>query len=316
MVSVIIPNYNHAKYLNERIDSIINQTFQDFEIIILDDKSSDESKIIIEQYRDHPKVSHIVINDINSGSPFIQWKKGIDLAKGDLIWIAESDDYAAPTFLEECVKQILIHTDAAFCFSDSWFVDENSKIIKDHQLEGLTDKPTAEGYIKHNGIDFIENKLLKSNYVYNASMVVFRKEFFNKISGKYTTMKGCGDWVFWGEMATFGSVVKVTKRLNYFRHHTGSTTLLLKISKKNQTENVESILYLTSIAQVSRHTKLTVFGKLHKRLKKVKKKDIERFNKINEILNLYCNYRTKAYIYYQLKIIINPLRKINRKKAH
>ncbi|MGL4332344.1 MAG: glycosyltransferase family 2 protein, partial [Bacteroidales bacterium] len=129
MVSVIIPNYNHAKYLNERIDSIINQTFQDFEIIILDDKSSDESKIIIEHYRDHPKVSHIVINKQNSGSPFIQWKKGIDLAKGDLIWIAESDDCAAPTFLEECVNHLVNNTDTVFCFSESFFVDENSNII-------------------------------------------------------------------------------------------------------------------------------------------------------------------------------------------
>ena len=56
-VSVIIPNYNHAKYLKQRIDSVLNQTYQDFDVIILDDSSTDESKTIIEQYRDHPKVN-------------------------------------------------------------------------------------------------------------------------------------------------------------------------------------------------------------------------------------------------------------------
>src|SRR6187431_17527 len=92
-VSVIIPNYNHADFLMQRIVSILNQTYQDFELIILDDCSSDKSREIIEHYRTHPKVSHIVYNAENSGSTFKQWKLGLDYAKGDWIWIAESDDY-------------------------------------------------------------------------------------------------------------------------------------------------------------------------------------------------------------------------------
>ena len=56
-VSVIIPNYNHAPYLKERIDSVLNQTYQDFEVIILDDCSPDNSVEVIEQYRSNPHVS-------------------------------------------------------------------------------------------------------------------------------------------------------------------------------------------------------------------------------------------------------------------
>ncbi len=67
MVSVILPNYNHAAYLRQRIESILNQTYQDFELIILDDCSPDNSKDVIEEYRNNSHISHIVYNETNSG---------------------------------------------------------------------------------------------------------------------------------------------------------------------------------------------------------------------------------------------------------
>ena len=102
LVSVIIPNYNHAPYLKERIDSVLSQTYKEFEVLILDDCSSDESKEIIESYRNNKHISNIVFNEKNTGNTFIQWNKGISLAKGKYIWIAESDDVAKPTFLGLC----------------------------------------------------------------------------------------------------------------------------------------------------------------------------------------------------------------------
>ena len=88
MLSVIIPNYCHARYLKERIESILAQSYQDFELIILDDCSTDNSREIIEQYRSNPRVKHIVYNEQNSGSPFVQWQRGFTLASGEYIWIA------------------------------------------------------------------------------------------------------------------------------------------------------------------------------------------------------------------------------------
>ena len=66
-VSIIIPNYNHAQYLSQRLNSIFNQNYQNFEVIILDDCSIDNSKDIIGKYKSNPKVSHIIYNDTNSG---------------------------------------------------------------------------------------------------------------------------------------------------------------------------------------------------------------------------------------------------------
>jgi glycosyltransferase involved in cell wall biosynthesis len=73
----------------------------------LDDCSTDKSQEILLEYADNPKVSHCVFNKINSGNTFIQWNKGTALAKGDYIWIAESDDFCELNFLEELIQPLI-----------------------------------------------------------------------------------------------------------------------------------------------------------------------------------------------------------------
>lgn len=86
-VSVIIPNYCHAAYLEQRIDSVLSQTYQDFEVIILDDNSPDDglSRMVIEKYRENLSESHIVYNEENSGCTFEEYDKGISFAEGEYI---------------------------------------------------------------------------------------------------------------------------------------------------------------------------------------------------------------------------------------
>ena len=79
LVSVIVPNYNHEKYLPERLNSILNQTFQDFELILLDDCSTDGSREILKSFKKNSKVTHLEFSVSNSGSPFKQWAKGVNL---------------------------------------------------------------------------------------------------------------------------------------------------------------------------------------------------------------------------------------------
>ena len=96
LVSIIIPNYNHADYLEERITSILNQTYTNYEIIILDDKSTDNSIEIINKFRDNSHINNIIINEKNSGSPFKQWFKGISLAK-HIAFASATPTKSAPT---------------------------------------------------------------------------------------------------------------------------------------------------------------------------------------------------------------------------
>ena len=129
-MSVIVPNYNHARYLPERLDSIFSQTFKDFEVIILDDASTDNSIEVIERYKDRADV-RIVRNEQNTGSPFPQWLKGFDLARADILWIAESDDMSDPKFLETLLPAFE-KPDVKLAYADSYVIDENSKVTGDY----------------------------------------------------------------------------------------------------------------------------------------------------------------------------------------
>ncbi|MGC2780251.1 MAG: glycoside hydrolase family 99-like domain-containing protein, partial [Bradyrhizobium sp.] len=133
-VSVIFPNYNHAKFLPERIGSVLNQTLKPAEIIFLDDCSSDDS---IEVARSLLEKSHIpykiIPNKKNSGNVFKQWMKGLSEAKFDLVWIAETDDSVDQKFLE-CLAPLLRREDVLAAFGKISFIDGSGK--KSNDLAG------------------------------------------------------------------------------------------------------------------------------------------------------------------------------------
>lgn len=212
-VSVIVPNYNHAPYLKQRLDSIFNQTFQDFEVIILDDCSSDNSKDVIETYREYTQVSHIVYNEYNSGSTFKQWTKGISLAKGEYIWIAESDDYCEPDFLSSLMPCWNAHPDCSIVQSASYYAYPNHK-------EPCCNVNKTEDLSYIDGLSFIKKYLVKSNfYIPNASAVVFKKTAAEMLPKDYMSFKASGDRLFWIYMLERGNICHVGKRLNYYRQH-------------------------------------------------------------------------------------------------
>ncbi len=215
-VSVIIPNYNHAAFLQQRIDSVLNQTFQDFEIILLDDCSTDNSRDIIEKYRSCNKVSNIIYNDANSGNTFLQWEKGIALAKGEYIWIAESDDWCENTFLDELIPPMINDLQVVLSYCQSICVNDNNMILGVGGNNKLFE--TIEGK------DFVLTNMSGSNAVYNASMAIFRKYAIVNLSCNYKNLRYCGDWLFWSELAMNGRVFMSGKCLNYFRKHGGDVS--------------------------------------------------------------------------------------------
>ena len=216
LVSVIIPNYNHARYLDERIQSVLNQTYQNFEIIILDDKSTDNSAEVIEKYRNFPKVSNIIVNKENSGSTFKQWHKGFELAKGDLVWIAESDDSCDKTLLERNVKNFINDEHCVLSFACSLKMDENG--VLHEKMQNITSDSIM------NGMEFCRKYLYCGNIILNASSVLFKKDFAQKLDKRYMKYKGGGDRLFWIELAECGTVGIISNPINYFRKHTSNTT--------------------------------------------------------------------------------------------
>lgn len=222
MVSVIIPNYNHSKYLKQRINSVLNQTIKDIELIILDDCSTDESRNIINDYNSDPKVSHIVFNDSNSGSTFIQWKKGFELAKGEYIWIAESDDFVDTNFLSSVLMSFSSNPSITTVYTGSHLVDESGKIL-DKDLDALDKRKT--GYVVMDGKTFVHKKMLLRNSIYNASAVVFKRTVISNVDMNVISQyKLCGDWVFWITILRQGYVCHIYDKLNYFRQHSQKVT--------------------------------------------------------------------------------------------
>lgn len=215
LVSVIVPNYNHARYLEQRLDSVFEQTYQNFEVIILDDCSTDDSMEVINRYKDNPHLSQIVVNEKNTGSPFLQWDKGIHLAKGDLIWIAESDDYNELTFLEELVGEWQKHKNVVLAFSNCVKVDKYDNIISKV-------KERKNRYFK--GENFIKKRLSRYCAISSASCTVFSRKAALSVPKTYLTYKNTGDYQFWIDVASLGNVVSVRKNLVYWRQSTSSVT--------------------------------------------------------------------------------------------
>lgn len=223
LVSVIVPNYNHAAYLYKRLRSVLDQTYTNFECIVLDDASTDNSVEIIQDFLAKDERISFIASDKNSGSPFIQWNKGVQLAKGAFIWIAESDDVADTRFLETMVKQLDENPAAALAYCQSYKMDSSGNITGSW-LE-WTDDMDADLFkadFKMNGIPYIERFLVNRNTIPNASAVVFRKAVYNEIQGANETIPTSSDWLTWLKMLLNYNLVFVAKSLNFFRYHQDS----------------------------------------------------------------------------------------------
>ena len=215
IVSVIVPNYNHAPYLRQRIDSILGQTFQDFELVLLDDCSTDGSREIMESYRSDPHVSHIVFGEANSGSAFRQWNKGIEMARGEWVWVAESDDYCEPQFLERLLTEVAKVPDCSLAYAATWWVDEHGN--------KLWETPYSDHVNVFQGKDFIKQKLAVCNSIANVSECLFRRDCYQPAeSHRYEHMRLCGDWFFYVLLAEQGSVVELERPLSYYRQHSNN----------------------------------------------------------------------------------------------
>lgn len=244
LVSVIIPNYCHAKYLDQRIQSVLNQTYQNFEVIILDDCSPDNgaSRDVIEKYRGDSHVSHIVYNTENSGSTFKQWDKGFGLAEGELIWIAESDDSCEPSFLFELIKPLINNHEMVISFC-------RSIAFNDDGIIGPVGQNIKEG--KSPGPVFIHDYMSSGTGILNASSAVFRKSSLSKIPKDYQTYSGAGDRLFWIYLAEQGTVSYLEKGLNHFRTHLSNTTNKKNLDGTNQREDKKILDYIFTRGYIS-----------------------------------------------------------------
>ena len=233
-VSVIIPNYNYARYINKRIDSILKQTYPIYELIVLDDGSTDGSVEIIrnklaEVQKDYPELKvQFVANNKNSGKAMAQWKKGFELAGGDYLWIAEADDLSKKKFLEEVMKGfedpevILSYSESMIINGRGIMIAPNFRWSRDKEKTGHYKK----SYIK-DGVREIEEIMAIRCTIPNVSAAVFRNTSrvpYLRILDEALRFFQVGDWYFYMKVLDYGRISYCKKALNEFRVHRDSKT--------------------------------------------------------------------------------------------
>ena len=234
-VSVVLPNYNYARYLPERIASIAAQTYPVYELIVLDDASTDGSdKVLEELLADLPFETKLVRNERNSGSVFAQWMKGVALARGDCVWIAEADDWADPRFLEQVIRPF----DAAgvvMSYCQSAAVDSEGRMLSpDYQgyLEDVDPERWTRPFLEDGTVE-ICNAMAIKNTVPNVSAVVFAKDVLNEvlsvIRNELLAKKVSGDWLTYVRVLERGRIAYCPEALNKHRRHEKSVTKELEL---------------------------------------------------------------------------------------
>jgi glycosyltransferase involved in cell wall biosynthesis len=234
-VSVIVPNYNHAPYLKERMDSIFQQSMADFEVLFLDDRSQDGSIEIAQQYQKDPRFVALLENDVNSGSTFIQWEKGLRLAKGEYIWLAESDDVAHPDFLKVLCEALDQHPDLSVAYTSSVWIDAEG--VEMHR------PPHEKGDEVFPGKLLVQKEFLQGPLVYNASSALFRKPQ-NVDFTLLRTFRYAGDWLFWVMLAGNSGVLRLDLRYNFFRRHENNVSFRSEREGLLFTEGFRIIAYI------------------------------------------------------------------------
>lgn len=223
-ISVVVPNYNYSNYLYQRVYSILNQNYKIHELIILDDASKDNSLFYIKQIEQ--KISEfvnvkVIVNDINSGNAFSQWQKGINLATGDYVWVAEADDYAKKNFLNEVVSPLKKNNNIVISYADTGFIDSNGYITKNSlvdQIDILKTNHWNASYV-NKGISEINCYSYLNCTIPNVSGTIIKKGNYDEIFESAKKFHQSGDWFTYLNILNLGDISFINNTLNYYRVH-------------------------------------------------------------------------------------------------
>lgn len=220
-ISVITASYNYAKYLDAAISSVINQSYQDWELIIVDDGSSDNSVEIIKSYS--KKDSRIKLfqheDSCNKGLKETLLF-GIKHATGEWIAFLESDDYLAPDYLSKKIQIAQKNPDVALIFNKVNFVADEHTKKKAKNLERLQNKLSKIKYPKNMFFDFfIDNPILTFSCVMAKADILKQPEFGADYNTPVDTFL---DWWLWVHLAYKNVFYYTQEELTFWRLHGGS----------------------------------------------------------------------------------------------
>jgi len=203
-VSVIIPTYNRAHLIGKAIKSILNQTFQDFEIIVIDDGSTDNTEETVKNFNNF-KIRYI--RHTNNRGVSVARNTGIRVSRGKYIALLDSDDEWLPEKLEKQIKTFKSESpEVGIVYSNVLHIDESGK-----NMHKLTNPKKVEGHIYED--------LLGGNYVGTSSTLLIKKECFNRVGLFDDLLKAENDWDMWIRIAKYYRFALIKIPLVKYRFH-------------------------------------------------------------------------------------------------
>lgn len=228
-ISVIMPVYNGEKYISQAIESVLNQTFKDFELIIINDGSADRSEEIIKSYSD-PRIVYLN-NDGNKGLAYTR-NRGIEVSRGEYFAWLDCDDIALPERLQTQFDFMEANLDYGLCCTNMSYINMEGEIVQDLVYE-INKVPK-------------EWLLIWGNPIAQSSVMI-RREVVDKHNFKYDPKyNGTEDYIFWCNLALVSKIHRIEDVLVHYRLHTqgvfqSNKIPLLKIALEISKDYVKSI---------------------------------------------------------------------------
>lgn len=217
LVSIIVASYNHAGYLERRMESLIAQTYQNIEIFVIDDCSTDNSVNILRKYENHPKIS-LIDRNMNGGWVAVS-NQGIELSSGEFIIFANCDDACEPRMIERLVASMSMLPMVGIAFCRSLMVSEADQVLGediDIQEENFRARCSTDTVI---GGAEMARFLLRGCVIPNLSAALFRAECFMNCGMLSPDYRACSDWDIFFRIVRRYDVFYVAEPLNLFRQH-------------------------------------------------------------------------------------------------
>jgi glycosyltransferase involved in cell wall biosynthesis len=286
MVTILMPAYNASKYISEAINSVIQQSFTDFELLVIDDGSADETAAIIHQFSDTR------VRYLHQGHQGIAYalNKGLGEAKGRFIARFDADDVCMPNRLEKQVNFLASDDRYVLCGSDAEYISESGEHLFNFRCIGHThEEIRAQLYVL---CPFIH------------SSVMYRKEAVIAAGGYSPHAHNFEDYLLWIQLATFGRYVNLPEQLIRVRFNPASVTIDEKWRGNRFRQLKRKIILKGSITQAEGNELLSIIQ--NQNTQKIKKGAYYALCGKKFLVN---NHQpSKARIYFSKAILTHPLR--------
>ena len=239
-VSVILPNYNYARYLKERVRAILGQTARDFEFVYVDDASTDESNLVMQEFASDPRLQMRLFSE-NSGKVYQRWNDGAEMATGDWLWFAGADDTAHPRFLERLLQMADKHPSAGLLHCRMMTIDGAGRLVAlkwDALAEAAARMETD--YFASGAEEAVV--LTAGCHISSASAALLRRDVFEAAGRFDTRLRLAADWNLYLAMLQTSDIAFTSEPLVCYRAHPQTVT-------KNTRPLVESLENLYSLSR-------------------------------------------------------------------